>query len=97
MKNRRVTFAVVLNLVLLGALAAITFAPDAISRNSQLARARGEYTLISGRPNGTTSDAVFILDASNQEIIALKFDSARKLSVMGYRNLDTDSKQNPTR
>ena len=97
MKNRRVAFGVVLNIVLLGALAAITLVPDTVRRNAQPARARGEYTMLSGRPNGQASDAVFVLDASNQEVIALKWDNTKKLTILGYRNLETDLKQNPTR
>jgi hypothetical protein len=97
MKIRRGSFALLLNLVLLGALGAITFLPEAVSANAQPARARGEYTLIAGRPNGQTTDAIFVLDAANQEMIALKFDSARKLAVMGNRNLEADAKQSPSR
>ncbi len=97
MKDRRVAFGVVLNVVLLIALAAITLVPDNIRRNSQPARARGEYTMLAGRPNGQASDAIFIVDASNQEVVALKWDSAKKLTILGYRNLETDAKQSPTR
>jgi hypothetical protein len=97
MKSRKISMPLILNLALLTALAAITFAPDSIRANAQAGRARGEYTLLAGRPNGSSSDAIYVLDAANQEIIALKWDTGRKLSLLGYRNLESDAKLNPTR
>ncbi len=54
-------------------------------------RPRGQYTLLSGRMNGASGNAIFVLDTTNQELVGVKWDrSARKLTGIGYRNLASD-------
>jgi len=56
------------------------------------ARSRGEYTMVSGRYQGGTSNAVWVLDAANGELIALSWDRANnELEVIGYRRLADDA------
>lgn len=62
------------------------------------ARARGDYTLVSGKTTTGNANAIYILDAINQEMVGVRWDAARKSFVtVGYRNLDADSKAQPGR
>ena len=79
---------IALNAVLLGVLAAVTFAPSV----SAQARARGAYTMVAGGANNTQSSVVYIIDTVNQEMTAMTYDSAtRSVKGLGYRNLAADS------
>ncbi len=78
----------VLNAVLLGLLAAVTFAPDADAQS----RGRGDYTMVAGGVNGSLGSAVYIVDVVNQDLIAVTYDpSTRRLEGLGYRNLAADA------
>lgn len=84
-----------LNLLLLGALAWVTFQPaagaESAARPGQPARPRGQYVLNAGRMQGSTVHAVYVLDVVNQELLALRWDRAgQRLEVLGYRNLSQD-------
>lgn len=85
-----------LNLLLLGALAWITFQPaagaDSATRLGQPARPRGQYVLNAGRMQGSTVHAVYVLDVVNQELLALRWDRAgQRLETLGYRNIAQDA------
>jgi len=61
-------------------------------------RARGEYTMVSGRTNSGGAHAVYILDSVNQEMIALRWDQSKQtMSGIGYRSLVQDGQSNPGR
>lgn len=56
-------------------------------------RGRGEYTIVSGRYQGGNSNALYVTDAVNQEILALEWDRNRKeLTIFGLRKLADDAK-----
>lgn len=56
-------------------------------------RVRGEYTMLSGRIQGSTTSAIYILDAANQELVALTWNrSANQLEAIGLRNLSDDAR-----
>lgn len=59
------------------------------------ARARGNYAMVGGEYlGGGGANAVYILDAANQELIAVKWDESRKvLDGIGYRDLNKDAQQ----
>lgn len=59
------------------------------------ARARGNYAMVGGEyMGGGGANAVYILDAANQELIAVKWDESRKvLDGIGYRDLNRDAQQ----
>lgn len=59
------------------------------------ARARGNYAMVGGEYlGGGGANAVYILDAANQELIAVKWDESRKvLDGIGYRDLSKDAQQ----
>ncbi|MHC4416474.1 MAG: hypothetical protein ACYS0G_14470 [Planctomycetota bacterium] len=81
---------VVLNAVLLGLLAVVTFAPGA---DAQL-RARGVYTMVAGGVSGSDSSAVYIVDSTNQELMVVTFNnSTKRLDGIGYRNLAVDAEE----
>lgn len=90
---------VAINAVLLAALAAITFAPFATAQpgmTPNAGRARGQYTLVSGRTMSGGADAVYIVDSSNQELVALRWDQGKQaLLGLGYRNLSGDGATAP--
>ncbi len=78
---------IALNAALLAVLAAVTFAPDAIAQH----RSRGKYAMVTGGVTGSLSSAVYIVDTTNQELIALNYDpSSKRLKGIGYRNLESD-------
>ena len=79
---------VVLNAGLLLLLAVVTFAPTAGAQY----RARGSFTMAAGRVNGADSSAVYVVDAVNQELIAVTYNPNTKLiDGIGYRNLASDA------
>ena len=89
-----------LNIVLLAVLAAASFGvgsdrqagPGGGPAPNQAARGRGEYTLISGRVQGSSTHAVYLLDSSNHELVALGWDRNRaRLEPIGFRNLAEDA------
>lgn len=56
-------------------------------------RARGEYTMVSGRMQGSTAAVLYLIDATNQEIVAASWDrNNNKLEPVGLRSLSDDSR-----
>jgi len=56
-------------------------------------RARGEYTMVAGRTNLGGPAAVYIVDGTNQEMVALRWDQSKQVLVgVGYRNLAGDNR-----
>ena len=80
---------IALNAVLIGLLAAVTFAP---SVSAQSNRARGVFTMVAGGANNTQSSVVYIVDTVNQEMTVMTYDSAsRTVRGIAYRNLAADA------
>lgn len=93
---------IALNAALLAVLLAlVVFSPspaDASDEQPVTVRPRGEYTMVSGKTTLGNVNAVYIVDAVNQEIVALRWDPNKKsFSGVGYRNLDADAKAQPGR
>ena len=91
---------IVINAALLATLAAVTFAPLATAQPGAGpgvgGRARGQYTLVSGRTMSGGADAVYVVDSSNQELVALRWDTGKQsLLGLGYRNLAGDGATAP--
>ena len=79
---------ILLNAALLLVLAAVTFAPLAGAQGRQ----RGQYTMVAGGVNNLESDAVYVVDVINQEMIAFAFNpNSKALDGIGYRNLAVDA------
>jgi len=76
-----------LNGALLLVLGAVTFGPSAEAQ----VRARGSYTMVAGGVNGSASGAVYIVDTTNEELIALTYDpNSKELVGVGFRSLAAD-------
>jgi len=91
MKSPRnpVPFLVVANLAALGFLAAVHLAKPA---DAQGGRARATYVAASGRIPGTETHAVYVVDESNQEVIAVAWNPrSKQLELLGYRSLPLDA------
>lgn len=83
----------VLNVLLLGLLAAVTFAPSADAQN----RARGKYIMAAGGVKGVQSNAVYVVDEVNQELMAITYNhNTKRLEGIGYRNLAYDAQARTT-
>ncbi len=88
-----------LNGALLVALALVTFSPGAAGQQrgaaappAAPARNPGDYTLLGGRVQGQSSEAIYILDAVNREIVAVSWDQSRRtLGPIGFRDLNIDA------
>jgi hypothetical protein len=99
-RNRRGLIA--LNVALLMVLAAVTLAPSSHAQRAgappATGRARGEYTMVSGKITGGSAHAVYVVDGNNQETLALIWNQSTKgLDVIGYRDQHADSAAQPGR
>lgn len=92
MNNRRHRGLIVLNVVLVAVLGLVTLGPDAGAQNA-VARAPGSYTMVGGRINGGTANAVWVVDGTNQEVVAVRWNNSRaRLDGLGFRDLVADGK-----
>jgi hypothetical protein len=58
------------------------------------ARTRGNYTVVSGRVQGSTGSVMYVFDAANQEIVAVRWDrNASRFETIGWRDVAGDSRQ----
>jgi len=88
----------VLACVLAATLASRTSANAQQDGQPQERRARGEYTMVSGRTNQGGPQAVWLIDSANQELVVLRWDQTKQNLVgSGYRNLAADAKLSPGR
>lgn len=68
------------------------------SPSAAASRARGNYTMVAGRLRSGSTSAIYIIDAANQDVVALRWNDSRKaLEGLGYRNLARDVGQAPGR
>lgn len=93
------TGLVLLNVALLGGVVVTSLAPRAGAQNaSQPQRARGDYTMVAGKSNQGGSELVYVVDASNQDVVVLKFDQSKQgLVSHGYRSIAQDGRATPGR
>ena len=68
--QRPIGALVILNAILLTALAAVTFNPTARAQQ----RVPGEYTMVGGGAKGTEASVVYVVDTINYEMIAVVYD-----------------------
>ncbi|MEN0019348.1 MAG: hypothetical protein AAF747_00530 [Planctomycetota bacterium] len=75
------------------ALLAVLWSPP-MSQAQPGNRAPGEYALVGGETRGGDADAIWVIDATNQEMLVLRYnDSRHELQGIGYRDLDADLKR----
>lgn len=83
----RVGALIAVNAGMLGLLAAVTFLP---ASNAQF-RATGSYQMVSATSPGVPSGVVFIIDETNQSMIAVGYDPNTKvMSGLAGRDLAAD-------
>ena len=87
-RRSRLAGLLAVNGALLLVLGGVTFMPRAEAQP----RARGTYTMVDGRANGAAGGVVYIVDTTNEELVAVTWDPNQKvLSGIGYRNLAADA------
>ena len=75
------------NIAALGLLALVELSASARAQQ----RPRGTYTAASGRIEGTETHALYLVDETTQEVIAVQWDPrSKQLKGLGYRNMATD-------
>ena len=87
---------IMLNGTLLGVLALAVLAPlgGAAAQPDGKSRGRGNYTMVGGEYTGGSSNAIFIVDAQNQEMVAVFWSQNQKsLMPLGYRDLAEDARR----
>ncbi len=91
MKNRSTVSLVVLNAVLVVVLATITLVPMATAQAPATARSTGRYVLLSGTVQNVYPGVVYIVDDTNQEIVAVQYNETTKSFLgMGFRDIKSD-------
>ncbi|HPO92862.1 MAG TPA: hypothetical protein PL072_05250 [Phycisphaerales bacterium] len=91
---------IALNVLLLAGLAVATLAGHVSAQpragtplSGTAARSRGDYAVVPGRTQSGNADAVYVLDATNQDILALSWDRNKdRFSIIGYRSLANDAR-----
>lgn len=79
---------VLLNATLLAALAGVVLGPKALAQND---RRRAEYLITAGSVKGSEGAAIWIVDQTNQDLIALAWNVQQsQLDGLGYRDLAAD-------
>lgn len=84
---------IALNLGAIALLAVVSFAPGLSAQTTPArTRAHGQYAMLSGQFQGSSEDAIFLVDAANAEMLALRFDRSRRtLTSVGYRDMAADA------
>lgn len=90
---------IALNAALAAGLAALVWASaDSGAQPSAPTRVRGQYTLISGRAATGNANAIYVLDAANSELLAMRWDSGKNaFTNMSLRDIDADRRAEPGR
>jgi hypothetical protein len=92
MKNKSFISLVAVNLLLLGVLAYGSLAPNAQAQQATPSRAGGRYGMVSGVVQNVYPGVVYIIDESNQEVVAVMWnESIRQFTGVGYRDFKNDS------
>jgi hypothetical protein len=97
---RTPTRLIAANAALLAVLACLTIAgmnapADAQSRGAQ--RGRGEYTMVSGNFQGGSASAVYLIDSTNQEVVALTWNRTKhEFEPLALRSMIADSQRQST-
>ncbi|MFU8827824.1 MAG: hypothetical protein ACNA8P_00130 [Phycisphaerales bacterium] len=91
MNKRSYKGLLTLNVLLVAVLVLVSIGPSD-SEAQQANRARGQYSALSMAVTGSVSDAIVVIDANNQEMVALRWDASRR-SLAG---IDYVSLQVPT-
>lgn len=96
MRTRRSLRPLVLaNAAMLAVLVGLSLAPSrAPAQGAQPDfRARGEYTMVTGRITAGSQPVVYVVDSANGEVVAMRWDNNRdQFNGVGYRSIQTDAR-----
>jgi ATP-dependent phosphoenolpyruvate carboxykinase len=82
------TLLIAANVAALGFLALVELSASARAQG----RPRATYTAATGRVDGFQPHALFIVDETSQEVIAVQWDpQAKQIKGLGYRSLANDT------
>jgi hypothetical protein len=98
-RRARLAALIGVNAALLGLLALVGLSPRA-GAQAAAERSRGMYSLLGGELPFGNANAIYVLDASNEEMLALRWNPSRgtgELEVLGYRNIRLDMSAQPQR
>lgn len=97
MKQKKYGALIGLNAALVGVLLLVSLPAGAGAQQQQGAsstRGRGNYTMVAGQVQGSAEDAVWIVDAANEEIMAMRWDISRQdVQFMGFSPFSASSTQ----
>lgn len=92
MKRSSLAGLVLLNVLLLGALAWVSLGAGAPAIAGDASAGRGEYVAVSGTIAGSKTPIIWIVNQASQELVAVQYDAQRdQLVGFGYRNLENDA------
>ncbi len=82
------------NLALLAGVVVVHWAASPGQAQEGLDRGRGSYLMIGGEIQGGDSNAVYILDTINEEMVTVRWNHSRsQLDGLGYRDMRRDAAQ----
>ncbi|MEO1008383.1 MAG: hypothetical protein AAFX79_07435 [Planctomycetota bacterium] len=85
------TALIAVNAALVLVLGVVALSPVADAQQRQ--RPRGEYLIVGGQVIGAPTNAVHVVDVTNQELVSLRWDQSRQSFMgIGYRNLADDAR-----
>jgi hypothetical protein len=74
------------------ALAMLAFVELSAPAGAQASRVRSTYTAAAGRVPGTETHAVYVVDETTQEVVAIQWDpQAKQVRGLGFRNFAVDA------
>lgn len=90
-RSPRVRALAALNAALLAVLALVAAGPIAGAQPDP-ARGKGRYILVGGQLQGGDANAIYVVDTTNEELVALQWDNSNnRYRGLGYRSLRDDA------
>lgn len=88
----RVRVLAAVNAGLALAIAGVALGPTATAQDDVAARRpQGDYTIVGGQDRAQNVNLVYVVDATNEEMITLQWDDSRRvLRGVGFRSLKDD-------
>lgn len=98
MTSRRTGRLLALNALLALGVVMLSSMQHAGAQPANQNRGRGTYTMIASKSNNGHIPLVHVIDATNQEMVTLKWDQSRSQFIgVGYRDLRADAESMPGR
>ncbi|MBC8310392.1 MAG: hypothetical protein H8E83_07760 [Planctomycetes bacterium] len=88
LKNTSLSGVIALNVLLITILGFLVFVPNG---NAQIS-VSPSYLAVPSQANGLTTGAVYIMDTSSHELVAVAWNrNKKKIVPLGYRNISMDA------